>query len=60
MGVWEFLSIIPIRAYLNKFLRVYILSTILPYSQKVKKIKDNGSLPFWFVWEGLGINGRIE
>lgn len=60
MGVWELLSITPTHAYLQNRYVCGGLSTILPSSQKLKKVWDNGRLLHWFVREGLGMSGRIK
>lgn len=60
MGVWELLSITPTRAYFQNSYVCGGLSTVLPSSQKLKKVWDYRRLLHWFVWEGLGMPGRIE
>lgn len=59
MGGWELRRVMGPCAYRAYRSCACILSTILPCSQKLKKVWDNGSLPLWFVWEGVGMTGRI-
>lgn len=60
MGAWEVRSVTPTHAYSKNRYVCGGLSTILPSSQKLKKVWDNGRLLHWFVWEGLGMHGRIR
>lgn len=60
MGAWELRSITPMRAYFKNRYVCGGLSTMIPSSQKLKKVWDYGRLLHWFVREGLGMNGRME